>query len=86
MVLLTKTRKATTKKKSSIPSENSAPQPGTPVSRRKDGVIYMVHKPQLPLDRLDIMELDQQKATGWYKNCFGRWNQGLTLSETKKGF
>ncbi len=68
MILLTKQRKAPAHKKKSIPSvvENTTPQPGTPVSRRKDGFIYMVHKPQLPLDRLDIMELDQQKATGNY--------------------
>ncbi|XP_072027482.1 uncharacterized protein [Amphiura filiformis] len=73
MILLTKQRKAQTHKKksiTSIPSENS-PQPGTPVSRRKDAFIYIVHKPQLPLDRLDIMELDQQKATAnGLKNAF----------------
>ena len=62
MVLLTKQRKGQSKKKSSIPSENTAP--ATPVSRRKDAVVYIVQKPPLPLDRLDIMELDQKRATG----------------------
>ena len=62
MLLISKIRKTTMKKKSIPDGMGMSSTP--PVPRKKDGFSFVVHKPPIPLDRVSMVDVENKRTPG----------------------